>query len=198
MLYPTSYLKSKGLGKARARHRRAFLGRQLGPVIGHVSPEAAEGGDIAWSRPATSSPSTFPPAPSTCWSRPRNSPAAAPRWKPRRDDAWQPAKPRRAQGFGRASGLCRDDHQRGARRRARSGAVEAGTDACARRRVLLLVCCLRGLAPGSGDPPDVPMVTIDCATGGAPDFAMPGRACGGRRAALVVTIPAVSPLAESG
>lgn len=37
--------------------------------------------------------------------------------------------------------------------------------------VLLLVCgLLAGCAKGSGDPPDVPMVMIDCATDGARDF----------------------------
>ncbi|GMM60124.1 dihydroxy-acid dehydratase [Novosphingobium pituita] len=47
MLYPTSYLKSKGLGKACALVTDGrFSGGSSGLSIGHVSPEAAEGGDI--------------------------------------------------------------------------------------------------------------------------------------------------------
>ena len=44
MLYPTSYLKSKGLGKACALLTDGrFSGGTSGLSIGHVSPEAAEG-----------------------------------------------------------------------------------------------------------------------------------------------------------
>ncbi len=47
MLYPTSYLKSKGLGKACALVTDGrFSGGSSGLSIGHVSPEAAEGGLI--------------------------------------------------------------------------------------------------------------------------------------------------------
>ncbi|WP_028080588.1 dihydroxy-acid dehydratase [Solimonas soli] len=47
MLYPTSYLKSKGLGKACALVTDGrFSGGTSGLSIGHVSPEAAEGGNI--------------------------------------------------------------------------------------------------------------------------------------------------------
>ncbi len=47
MLYPTSYLKSKGLGKACALVTDGrFSGGTSGLSIGHVSPEAAEGGAI--------------------------------------------------------------------------------------------------------------------------------------------------------
>jgi dihydroxy-acid dehydratase len=47
MLYPTSYLKSKGLGKACALITDGrFSGGTAGLSIGHVSPEAAEGGVI--------------------------------------------------------------------------------------------------------------------------------------------------------
>ncbi len=47
MLYPTSYLKSKGLGKACALVTDGrFSGGSSGLCIGHVSPEAAEGGLI--------------------------------------------------------------------------------------------------------------------------------------------------------
>ena len=48
MLYPTSYLKSKGLGAACALITDGrFSGGTSGLSIGHVSPEAAEGGVIA-------------------------------------------------------------------------------------------------------------------------------------------------------
>ena len=47
MLYPTSYLKSKGLGKACALVTDGrFSGGTSGLSIGHCSPEAASGGDI--------------------------------------------------------------------------------------------------------------------------------------------------------
>jgi dihydroxy-acid dehydratase len=48
MLYPTSYLKSKGLGKACALVTDGrFSGGTSGLAIGHISPEAAEGGALA-------------------------------------------------------------------------------------------------------------------------------------------------------
>jgi dihydroxy-acid dehydratase len=47
MLYPTSYLKSKGLGKVCALITDGrFSGGSSGLSIGHISPEAAEGGLI--------------------------------------------------------------------------------------------------------------------------------------------------------
>jgi dihydroxy-acid dehydratase len=48
MLYPTSYLKAKGLGKSCALITDGrFSGGTSGLSIGHVSPEAAGGGLIA-------------------------------------------------------------------------------------------------------------------------------------------------------
>ena len=48
MLYPTSYLKSKGLGKVCALVTDGrFSGGSSGLSIGHMSPEAAEGGALA-------------------------------------------------------------------------------------------------------------------------------------------------------
>jgi dihydroxy-acid dehydratase len=48
MLYPTSYLKARGLGKACALVTDGrFSGGTSGLSIGHVSPEAASGGAIA-------------------------------------------------------------------------------------------------------------------------------------------------------
>ena len=52
MLYPTSYLKSKGLGKACALVTDGrFSGGTSGLSIGHVSPEAAAGGAIGLVQP---------------------------------------------------------------------------------------------------------------------------------------------------
>ncbi|MDT0301234.1 dihydroxy-acid dehydratase [Streptomonospora wellingtoniae] len=48
MLYPTSFLKGRGLGKACALVTDGrFSGGTSGLSIGHASPEAAQGGDIA-------------------------------------------------------------------------------------------------------------------------------------------------------
>jgi dihydroxy-acid dehydratase len=48
MLYPTSYIKAKGLGKACALVTDGrFSGGTSGLSIGHVSPEAASGGTLA-------------------------------------------------------------------------------------------------------------------------------------------------------
>ena len=47
MLYPTSYLKSKGLGKVCALVTDGrFSGGSSGLCLGHMSPEAAEGGNV--------------------------------------------------------------------------------------------------------------------------------------------------------
>jgi dihydroxy-acid dehydratase len=55
MLYPTSYLKSMGLGKACALITDGrFSGGTAGLSIGHVSPEAQEGGLIALVEPGDS------------------------------------------------------------------------------------------------------------------------------------------------
>jgi dihydroxy-acid dehydratase len=52
ILYPTSYIKSKGLGKTCALITDGrFSGGTSGLSIGHVSPEAAEGGVIALVEP---------------------------------------------------------------------------------------------------------------------------------------------------
>jgi dihydroxy-acid dehydratase len=48
MLYPTSYLKSKGLGKSCALITDGrFSGGSSGLCLGHISPESAEGGSLA-------------------------------------------------------------------------------------------------------------------------------------------------------
>jgi dihydroxy-acid dehydratase len=56
MLYPTSYLKSKGLGKSCALLTDGrFSGGTSGLSIGHASPEAAAGGPLPWCARATRS-----------------------------------------------------------------------------------------------------------------------------------------------
>jgi dihydroxy-acid dehydratase len=51
MLYPTSYLKARGLGEACALVTDGrFSGGTSGLSVGHVSPEAASGGPIALAR----------------------------------------------------------------------------------------------------------------------------------------------------
>ena len=51
MLSPTSMIKGQGLGKSVALITDGrFSGGTAGLCIGHVSPEAAEGGPIAWVR----------------------------------------------------------------------------------------------------------------------------------------------------
>ena len=50
MLYPTSYIKAKHLGKACALITDGrFSGGTSGLSIGHISPEAAGGGNIGLS-----------------------------------------------------------------------------------------------------------------------------------------------------
>ena len=59
MLYPTSFLKGRGLGRACALITDGrFSGGTSGLSIGHVSPEAASGGLIALVETATRSSST--------------------------------------------------------------------------------------------------------------------------------------------
>ena len=119
MLYPTSYLKSRGLGKACALVTDGrFSGGTSGLSIGHVSPEAAEGGAIALIEEGDRSRSTSPPARSTSSSTMRRSLSAARRWRPR---AQAPgSRPRRASARSRRR-CAPTPRSRPARRAARSG-----------------------------------------------------------------------------
>jgi dihydroxy-acid dehydratase len=69
MLYPTSYIKSKGLGKACALLTDGrFSGGTSGLSIGHASPEAAAGGAIGLVRNGDRIRIDIPNrSPSTCW-----------------------------------------------------------------------------------------------------------------------------------
>ena len=94
MLYPTSYLKSKGLGKACALVTDGrFSGGTSGLSIGHVSPEAAEGGMIGLVADGDRSRSTFPTRTHRRWRSTTRAGAAA---GPSRTGAgWKPAEPRK-------------------------------------------------------------------------------------------------------
>ncbi|SFL59222.1 dihydroxy-acid dehydratase [Methylobacterium pseudosasicola] len=93
MLYPTSYLKSKGLGKACALVTDGrFSGGSSGLSIGHVSPEAAEGGLIGLVRDGDTIAIDIP-ARSI---RLAVEPAELERRRAEQDAAgWQPASPRK-------------------------------------------------------------------------------------------------------
>ncbi|MFV3076666.1 dihydroxy-acid dehydratase [Niveispirillum fermenti] len=95
MLYPTSYLKSKGLGKVCALITDGrFSGGTSGLSIGHASPEAAEGGTIGLVEEGDRIEIDIPnrrihlAVPDTELARRRDAMEA------RGLDAWQPAAPR--------------------------------------------------------------------------------------------------------
>ena len=94
MLYPTSYLKSKGLGKACALVTDGrFSGGTSGLSIGHVSPEAAEGGADRPGRGRRPDRDRHPdPHASTSRSTTPSSPPAARRWRREGAAAWKPAR----------------------------------------------------------------------------------------------------------
>jgi dihydroxy-acid dehydratase len=102
MLYPTSYIKSKGLGKACALLTDGrFSGGTSGLSIGHARPKRRPAAPSAWCAMATASASTFPTAASTCWCR--DDELAPPRRAGCQRLEARPATP--AQGVGRAQGL---------------------------------------------------------------------------------------------
>ena len=95
MLYPTSYLKSKGLGKACALVTDGrFSGGSSGLSIGHVSPEAAEGGDIALVETGDLIAIDIPARTIDVLVAPAELARRRAAMEARGADAWQPAKPR--------------------------------------------------------------------------------------------------------
>jgi hypothetical protein len=121
MLYPTSYLKSKGLGKACALITDGrFSGGTSGLSIGHASPEAAEGGAIGLVETGDVIEIDIPgrtinlAVSDECWPAPRRAGS----------QGLEACQGPPAQGFDRLAGLCRDDHQRGQGRGAGSLAAE--------------------------------------------------------------------------
>lgn len=78
MLYPTSYLKGRGLGKSCALITDGrFSGGTSGLSIGHASPEAVAAARSPSSRTATASASTSRTVRSSCWSTTPSWPAAS-------------------------------------------------------------------------------------------------------------------------
>jgi dihydroxy-acid dehydratase len=107
MLYPTSYLKSKGLGKACALLTDGrFSGGTSGLSIGHASPEAAEGGAIGLVEEGDTIEIDIPAPHPSGRRRRRTGQRAVRRWNAKGDGnlAWQPASRAAASGFAR---LCR-------------------------------------------------------------------------------------------
>jgi dihydroxy-acid dehydratase len=114
MLYPTSYLKSKGLGKACALLTDGrFSGGTSGLSIGHASPEAPVAARSAWWKRATSSRSTSPTAASTWRSAKPTWPAARSPERPASPPTGcvmcrRPCKPTRALTTSADTGAVRD------------------------------------------------------------------------------------------
>ena len=121
MLYPTSYLKSRGLGKACALVTDGrFSGGTSGLSIGHVSPEAAEGGAIGLDRGGRPDRDRHSrPHDRRRSSTRRRSASAGAAMEAKGKDAWKPAKPRARHGLAGAARLRGLRDQRGARRGAR-------------------------------------------------------------------------------
>ena len=107
MLYPTTYLKAKGLGKACALVTDGrFSGGTSGLSIGHVSPEAAEGGTIGLVREGDTIEIDIPNRTITLLVADDELVAAPPRPGPPRLEAGPPAQAQRhagAPGLRRAS-----------------------------------------------------------------------------------------------
>ncbi|WP_289079357.1 dihydroxy-acid dehydratase [uncultured Thalassospira sp.] len=96
MLYPTSYLKSMGLGKACALITDGrFSGGTSGLSIGHVSPEAAAGGDIALVEPGDKIEIDIPNRTIKIAVDDATLAARRQAMEAKGPEAWRPAKPRK-------------------------------------------------------------------------------------------------------
>ena len=95
MLYPTSYLKSRGLGKACALVTDGrFSGGTSGLSIGHLSPEAAEGGAIGLVEDGDSVAIDIPARTINVLVDDLTLSARRAAMEARGTNAWKPAKPR--------------------------------------------------------------------------------------------------------
>ena len=95
MLYPTSYLKSKGLGAACALLTDGrFSGGTSGLSIGHVSPEAEEGGEIGLIEEGDIIAIDIPNRTISLEISDEEMEARRTAMNAKGDAAWQPAKPR--------------------------------------------------------------------------------------------------------
>ena len=102
MLYPTSYLKSKGLGKACALITDGrFSGGTSGLSIGHVSPEAAEGGAIGLVEEGDTIEIDIPDARINLAVADEELAARRAAMEARGEEAWKPVQAAQAQGFRR-------------------------------------------------------------------------------------------------
>ncbi len=98
MLYPTSYIKSKGLGAACALITDGrFSGGTSGLSIGHVSPEAAEGGAIGLVENGDRIEIDIPNRSIRLAVSDEELAARHAAMEARGDAAWKPAKPRKRQ-----------------------------------------------------------------------------------------------------
>jgi len=96
MLYPTSYLKSKHLGKACALITDGrFSGGTSGLSVCHVSPEAAEGGALALIELGDRIAFDIPARAITLMVSPETLAARRAAMEAKGASAWKPAKPRR-------------------------------------------------------------------------------------------------------
>ena len=98
MLYPTSYLKSKGLGKLCALVTDGrFSGGSSGLSIGHCSPEAAEDGTIGLVETGDTIEIDIPARTLHLAVSPETLAARRAAMEAKGDAAWQPAEPRQRQ-----------------------------------------------------------------------------------------------------
>ncbi len=98
----------------RAGDRRAVLGRVFGLSIGHVSPEAAEGGTIGLVEQGDLIRIDIP---NRKIELVVDDATLAARRATRDAEGWKPAKPRKRKITTSPARLCGDDHQRGKGRR---------------------------------------------------------------------------------
>ena len=114
MLYPTSYIKSKGLGKLCALVTDGrFSGGTSGLSIGHVSPEAAEGGLIGL---VETGDEILIDIPNRTIHLQVDDAILAERRAAMDARGWKPAEIRHPPGLTRPARLRRHDHQRRPRR----------------------------------------------------------------------------------
>ena len=124
MLYPTSYLKSKGLGKVCALVTDGrFSGGSSGLSIGHLSPEAAEGGLIGLVEDGDRIKIDIPARSISLLVDDATLAKRREAMLARGSEAWKPAKKRTPQGDDGAEGLCGADDERRPRRGARRSGV---------------------------------------------------------------------------
>ena len=127
MLYPTSYLKSRGLGKACALVTDGrFSGGTSGLSIGHVSPEAEEGGAIALIEDGDRIEIDIPARTINALVDDATLAKRRAAMEAKGKDAWKPARPRPRKVSKALARLCRFRDQRVEGRGARGSLKAAG------------------------------------------------------------------------